>query len=361
MKVLFVNAGNETGGGRSHIIGLMKAMVKLGQDSPSLLVFEDGPVAESARSNNLNVKVISQPRIPKPSFFREIKSYINKENFEVVHSHGPRANLFLNIIRKGIKSKWVVTLHTLPEIDYLNKGIKGKLLLPVSLKVIKNADQVYLIAERFRKSLVDRGVSNDKMTTIFNAIEFNSERPKPRRQDIFTIICVARLTAQKHQELLLQAASRVDFKFKLHLIGDGELEEPLKALSKELNIESSVIFDGFQTNVEKFYEETDISALSSIHEGFPTVLLESGDHGIPAIATDVGDSKVIIDSEDYGWIVDSLDIDGYVKALNEAHEAYQHNNLVGMGEKFYDHVSSSFSTEKLAKLMNHLYSLQVNK
>lgn len=356
MKVLFVNAGNETGGGRSHIIGLMKAMIALGKDEPSLLVFEDGPVAELARANQLPVEVFEQPKTLTPHFLKQLAAHINSENIDVVHTHGPRSNLFLALIRKRITAKWTLTLHTLPKIDYLNKGFKGKILLPLSLWVLKKADHIYLIAERFRNSLVQQGTDTNKMTTIFNAIEFSPEVPTPVKQPQFTMICVARLTAQKHQQLLLEALANVDFEYQLHLIGDGELEAEFKKLATDYQITDKVHFDGFQSDVAHFYRHTDLSVLSSIHEGFPTVLLESGNYGVPAITTDVGDSKVIVDSPEYGWVVDSLDLQGYVKALNEAYAAYQNNQLVGMGLAFNKHVSQSFSTRQLAILMHDLYA-----
>ncbi|MEJ1324567.1 hypothetical protein QY887_09930 [Latilactobacillus sakei] len=54
--------------------------------------------------------------------------------------------------------------------------------------------------------------------------------------------------------------------------------------------------------------------------------------------------------------MDSLDLQGYVKALNEAYVAYQNNQLVGMGLAFNKHVSQSFSTRQLAILMHDLYA-----
>lgn len=55
MKILHVNAGNETGGGKSHIVSLLS---QFNPEEVDLLVFEEGPVAEHARKYNINVYVI---------------------------------------------------------------------------------------------------------------------------------------------------------------------------------------------------------------------------------------------------------------------------------------------------------------
>ncbi|MDZ7834798.1 MAG: hypothetical protein U5K84_05105 [Alkalibacterium sp.] len=57
MRAALVNAGNEYGGGREHIISLIN---ELGRDQVDLIVFEEGPVAKAAREAGISVHVFQQ-------------------------------------------------------------------------------------------------------------------------------------------------------------------------------------------------------------------------------------------------------------------------------------------------------------
>lgn len=49
MNILHINAGNEYGGGMYHVVSLVKQLCQRGVNS-KLVVFEDGPVAQHART-----------------------------------------------------------------------------------------------------------------------------------------------------------------------------------------------------------------------------------------------------------------------------------------------------------------------
>ncbi|KRN27217.1 hypothetical protein IV38_GL000709 [Lactobacillus selangorensis] len=356
MKVLHINAGNETGGGRTHIIGLLKALNQQPDMDAQLLVYEDGPVAASARDAGIPVHVLAQQGKFDASVLKRTVQYINDNHFDVVHTHGPRVNLYLSVIKKWVHAKWVLTLHTLPKVDYLNKGLFGKILYPISTWTLSQPDEVFLITRRYKPFLLSHGVPAKKIRVIFNGLEFSDTFTPAQKQPEFTLVNVARLTAQKNPRLLIEAANELDFDFKLHMVGDGELQAPMEKLVQQYGLEDKVIFDGFQTNVKPFYQHADVSVLSSISEGFPTVLLESADNGVPAISTDVGGVPDIIARPEFGWLVANQDQQGLVRAMKAAHVAWARNQLTGMGIQFHDYAKEHFSTTRLATNVRSLYT-----
>ena len=74
-------------------------------------------------------------------------------------------------------------------------------------------------------------------------------------------------------------------------VGDFETtdyETHLKNLTREYSLESCVEWLGFQTDVNRFLQQSDLFVLPSLFgEGMPMVLLEAMAVGIPVIGTDV--------------------------------------------------------------------------
>ena len=103
------------------------------------------------------------------------------------------------------------------------------------------------------------------------------------------IVTVGRLHSQKNQALLLEAfsdfrAARTDY--TLHIYGEGELEEKLKAYAVELGLGDSVVWHGFSARVKEEIADSRMFVLSSDFEGISNSMLEALAMGIPTISTD---------------------------------------------------------------------------
>jgi glycosyltransferase involved in cell wall biosynthesis len=102
---------------------------------------------------------------------------------------------------------------------------------------------------------------------------------------------VARLVDVKDQATLIRAFQKVQNTnphAELHLLGDGPLRTKLETLSKQLEVDQSVIFHGAGDNVPEFLSELDVFVLSSLSEGLPISILEAMSAGLPIVSTRVG-------------------------------------------------------------------------
>jgi glycosyltransferase involved in cell wall biosynthesis len=104
-----------------------------------------------------------------------------------------------------------------------------------------------------------------------------------------TVGVIGRLTGIKNHRLFFTAARslrRDDLRFLS--VGDGELRSDLQRMVRDLGLEGSVVFTGWQKEPAKIYADLDIVCLTSLNEGTPVSLIEAMAAGRPFVATDVG-------------------------------------------------------------------------
>ena len=136
-----------------------------------------------------------------------------------------------------------------------------------------------------------------------------------------SVVTVARLSPEKQQEHLIAAWPKIlkvvpDATLDLWGYANDNYDKKLKKQVKELNLESSVHFRGYTTDVAKIDEEAQLMVLPTHVEGLSIALVEAESHGLPAIANDVkyGPSDIIIDQKD-GLLTKDGDIDGLADAV----------------------------------------------
>lgn len=351
MRVLHLNAGNEDGGARTYIINLMKGQQSTDTEA-TLMTFEEGPVARMARDNGLNVVVMPQKRQIDLSILTPLVSYINNHQIDIIHTHGPRANFIASLIKNRINATWVTTVHSDPRIDF--SGIKGKVFLKLNVRALKQANYIFYMNPDLAQYFKSLKIPTNKTEEVFNAIDFKHAMPDPRRNKRFSLLMIARLVEVKNHEMTLNALAKLNFYFKMVFVGDGPLMPTLKAQARTLGLNDKVDFVGFHENTGDYYDECDVSMLTSNSESLPTVYLESALHGRPVIATNVGATSKII-GEKTGWLVPKGNVSKLVEAIDEAHQEWETDDLDVKGMELYKETKNNYSIEKLAEAVNQGY------
>lgn len=131
-----------------------------------------------------------------------------------------------------------------------------------------------------------------------------------RNPEELAIISVGRLTEQKGYEYLLQAIPNVIARVpqaRFYFVGDGDLREALKNQANDLRVEQVVTFMGIRSDVPLLLSQGDLFVLSSLWEGFPTVIMESMVCENAVIATDIPGTRELITHGRNGWLVPPKD------------------------------------------------------
>ena len=364
MKVLHLNAGNETGGGMVHILSLLN---ELKSENIYLGLFEKGTFQQEALKSGIQTITFTQKNRYDLSVISRVIHFIKNNQIDMIHTHGARANLFGYFLKKRTKVTWVTTVHSDPRNDFLGRGVKGDLFTKLNIGVLKKVDHLFAISERFKEMLVGFQIPPDKITTIYNGINFEVKKSydlQKVRHDLgihkedFVIVMVARFDPVKCHTLAFSAlkeVTRLHPHVKLLLVGDGPIRENLERAVREDHLEQNVLFLGYQKDVEKYYQIADVTLLTSKSESFPLVLLESARECTPAITTDVGGVKMMIPDSTFGFIVAVDREDEIISALEKAMELKVNNELSQMGRRFYEYTSQHFSLQSFAKSIHDVY------
>ncbi len=372
VKILHLNAGNETGGGMYHILRMLGKFKEAGSVSCVLGVMERAELYQRAKAANIETIYFENGTRFSMPLLRKIEQFIRKENITHVHTHGPRANVYMNMLKKKVKLPWIITVHSDPFFDFQDKGLYGKLLTRLHLQSLKNADRIISVCHAFYPALASAGVNTNQMRTVHNGIdfleeigsEFSLEEPQNFREQLgflpndFLFIKVARLESVKGHCLAIRAFAELmksePENVHLLLLGDGSLKDKLMQLVEQLDLKGHVHFFGERKDIDRFYKIANVTLLTSLSESFPYVLLESARAKTPVISTNVGDVEQLIYQDELGWKVATSDMDGLVEAMREA-VCLHADGLRQMGQRLYSYASSNFSLDKCANEVYNVY------
>ncbi len=144
-------------------------------------------------------------------------------------------------------------IYTQKPVICVSKGVQSDFI-----KLFKPSKKVQTIHNPIDIKFIQRMAQND------NSINLNDY-----------IIHVGKFTHQKRHDVLIKAYKKSNIKTPLVLIGQGYLENSIRALVQELNLEKKVIFLGFQSNPYPLIKNAKLMLLSSDFEGLGMVILEA--------------------------------------------------------------------------------------
>jgi glycosyltransferase involved in cell wall biosynthesis len=112
---------------------------------------------------------------------------------------------------------------------------------------------------------------------------------------------VAALRPEKNISRLLRGFATLKAG-RLVIVGDGPERPALEALAATLGVSQRVRFAGHHQDTAPFYAGFDIFALSSDTEQMPLSVLEAMAAGLPVVATDVGDVRLMLAAENLPFV-----------------------------------------------------------
>ncbi len=260
-------------------------------------------------------------------------------------------------LRGAARSKWRLLGHllALPRADTLVVGHLGPAPLGWLMKAAGRITRYFLVlhgveawrrvpwSERWAARRADAVIATTSYTARefarLNGIERNCLHILPlcaderhlvaggpsgtfRLAGAFKLLCVARQDASeryKSFEMLFEALARIqDAPLPhLNLVGTGDDQPRLRAITSELGIQDRVTFWGVLDDAQlaNAYEDCDVFVMPSKKEGFGIVFLEAMLHGKPCIGGAHGGTPEVIEHGRSGYLVEYGDVDALVHYL----------------------------------------------
>jgi glycosyltransferase involved in cell wall biosynthesis len=189
-------------------------------------------------------------------------------------------------------------------------------------------DRVVCVSEAVRRTVAEReGLSAERLTVIRNGLaapERRVSRTAARTEfgfdeDDLVVGMVANFDrAAKGVDRFVEAIPPIVEavpRARFLLVGRGRNEADVRRLAASLGIGDRLVFAGFRPDVEVAYEAMDLSVLTSRTEGLSITLLESMDHGLPVVVTDVGGNPEVVVPGETGVLVPPDDTGAFAREV----------------------------------------------
>ena len=213
--------------------------------------------------------------------------------------------IFVSCGKTPKKLNWVQVDYSVQNYSKNHMGLMIEALQNIDLNIACSEKVGHAYGHMFK---------TDRVKVIHNFIDTETvlskldESIEVKRYPVFTFITVARFHPQKAVDRLIKAfafVNQTNPNTRLIIIGDGEQKSLILDLIDRYGIKDKIDLLGIQHNPYPFFKAADLFVLSSLYEGFPTIVIESLLSQTPVLATDVAGVKEQILETEQGWIVDN--------------------------------------------------------
>jgi polysaccharide pyruvyl transferase CsaB len=365
MKVLHLIGGGDVGGAKVHVLSLVKELSK--HIDVKIISFRPGAFADDARAMGIDIEIIKTGNI-----FRDIKrviSIVREGEYQIIHSHGAKANLISIITKIFTKVPTITTVHSDYKLDYMHSALKTLTFGSINSIALRYIDYYIGVSRNFKQMLIERDFNSDNIFILYNGMDFNkhlkhysraefSKRYKLELSDDDIIVGIAaRLYPVKGIDTLIEAAKLVTQKnphVKFIIGGDGEDRASLEHKALALGVRNNVFFLGWLDDPYELMSNVDISVLTSISESFPYSILEGARFKKATISSRVGGIPDLIDHGMNGYLFNPGDYGKLAEYILEL--ADNSTKRMEMGERIYHKASTLFSLENMCNTQLGIYN-----
>ncbi|MEL6309802.1 MAG: glycosyltransferase family 4 protein [Chloroflexota bacterium] len=365
-RVLLINLSTQFGGTDVRVLSQAQAL-QAHVAYCAVAVLEGSELHQRVEAAGLPHYTLEQGR-SDPNLLFNLRRLMQNKTFHVVDTHNVISIFWGQMAAQlaGVPGR-VATVHS----DYLreNPNLKGRAyhtVLQSSRNVVKEYIQV---TQDLQQQAIARG--NQHSTWIPNAVAvppepFMGKDTSEYEQWGFapddTIIgIVGRLHPVKGHQYLIEALTHLATypTIKLLIVGDGALEDDLKAQAQKANVLDRVHFTGFRKDIPHIMQSIDALCIASLSEAQPYVLLEATSHARPVIATAVGGLKALIEDGITGKLVPSEDSVALAEALRWLHEHPDEARTIAL--QGYEMVKRDYSTETMIQSVLTVYRKAIER
>lgn len=233
-----------------------------------------------------------------------LRSLVQDRGIDVVHVHSPYVaavtRLVLRTLPRRHRPALVATEH--------NRWPRHDRATRMANRLTIRLDDADLAVSGDVRDTMDHGV-RDRVEVVVHGVDLDrvqaasAHRAAIRTElgigpDDVVVGTVANFRAEKAYDVLLDAAALAiarDPRLRVVAVGQGPLEDQMRARHAELGLGDRVILTGYRDDAVAVMSAFDVFTLSSRHEGLPVSLMDALVLGLPVVATSVGGIPEAVD------------------------------------------------------------------
>ncbi|MFA5498526.1 MAG: glycosyltransferase [Candidatus Cloacimonadia bacterium] len=327
-------------------------------------------------ADRYNVKPIYLPKMRREirlfDDFRallRILKIIREIKPDIVHTHTAKAGMLGRSAAIIAKVPFIYhTFHGNVFKGYFSKS-KTQLFISIERFLAKRTTKIIAISEQQKKELADFKIAPEsKIEVIKLGFDFSSltnapttfETPFRKEYNVPAVAkligIIGRLVPIKNHNLFLEIAENI---LKSHpdvyfaIIGDGELRADVEADIISKGLQDRIFITGFLQNLRVVYQALDLVLLTSNNEGTPVALIEAMVSKKIIMSTQVGGVEDFVQNRLNGFYFPAGKSEGFIKEIT--HWLSNPEDYSNIGEKAYDTVIGTFSSQRLVKDIESLY------
>lgn len=239
---------------------------------------------------------------------------------DVVHIHNIGPGMFTPLLRL-FGMKVVITYHS-ANYEHKKWGAVAKMILRLSESLSFGFANKIIFVNKFQMGKAPASIQK-KSVYIPNGIDVVTRSESTDYIDRIGalkgeyLLGVGRLTPEKGFEYLVEAVNRLDSVKQLVIAGAADHGDSYYEKLKQLDINNKVVFAGFVggENLRQLYSHARMFVLSSENEGFPLVMLEAMNYGLPMVVSDIPATHLIELPDD--CYAKKCDVDSLVERIEQ--------------------------------------------
>jgi len=295
MRIIHIDTGREFRGGQRQVFILHSGLIEKNIDS-YLICNSQGVLFRKGKENN--VKNVIGCEFNNNFFCKALFKKLSLLKPDIVHCHDSKSLNYFIFKKKSFKL--IETRRVSYPIKFFSRMFKySKCDYHVA---VSETIEEYL--RRFFKNVITihSCIEPERFKKVFeeNPLRGNFEK---------NILFVGALTKQKGADILIKAFYILSREFPnigLHIVGSGKDIKKINFIIDYLKIKNRVFLYGYQDEIEKFYQFSDIVVIPSVDgEGSSGVIKEALASGKITVVSNLEENKILIRDGENGFIFEN--------------------------------------------------------
>lgn len=200
-------------------------------------------------------------------------------------------------------------------LSFIARFIESKML-----PILYRNQNIVTVSESSKRDIISLGVGkSDTIDIITPGVDVNQYR-RGKKTSYPSMIYIGRLKPYKNIDIAIKAFAKIVEKYptaKFFIAGDGDSQNDLWRLSRELKLKKSIVFLGKVTEEDKvrYLSKSWMAIQPSSFEGWGITVIEANASGTPVIASNVNGLKDSVVDGKTGLLVRARDVDAFVEAI----------------------------------------------